>query len=291
MIDKQHIPIYSLHNFSAPERKSQQFQAEVFDANRHFQVKYPHRHDFFEVLYLAKGSGFHVIDDNKYRIEPPCVFFLSPGQAHMLELSDDVAGYIFLFTSEFYLLNRSNRNRLIEFPFFFTVQQNNPPLFLTNHDDDVFVKSLFKKAVEETNRHANLELLRSLLDVILNECAALYPGDQGLLTGKGHLLVKKFYQLVEENFMKNLAVNEYAAQLAVTPNHLTQTIKQLTGKTSVDFIKAKQVLEIKRLLVHTNLGITEIATLLNFHDQSYFTKFFKKETGKTPLTYRKETMK
>ena len=114
----EQLPVYSLHNFSSPERKSQQFQVEVFDANRHFSVKYPHRHDFFEVLYLLKGSGLHVIDANKYEIKPPCIFFMSPGQAHKLELSNDIEGFIFIFTSDFYLLNRSNQNTLIEFPFF-----------------------------------------------------------------------------------------------------------------------------------------------------------------------------
>jgi AraC family transcriptional activator of pobA len=53
----EQLPVYSLDNFSSPERKSQQFQTEVFDANRHFSVKYPHRHDFFEILFLQKGSG------------------------------------------------------------------------------------------------------------------------------------------------------------------------------------------------------------------------------------------
>lgn len=291
MKENNQIPVYSLNNFSSPERKSQQFQVEVFDAKRHFQVKYPHRHDFFEVLYLAHGSGYHVIDSNKYKIEPPCVFFLSPGQAHMLELSHDIEGYIFIFTAEFYLLNRINRNRLIEFPFFYTIQQKNPPLILKNKADDQFLCSLFQKAVLETNTQENVELLRSLLDVILNFCSQIYPSEQGPLKGKGHLMVKRFYQLVEENFMQNLTVNEYAEMLAITPNHLTQTIKQLTGKTSAGFIKAKQVLEIKRLLVHTNLSVSEIAAQMNYTDQSYFSKFFKKETGFTPMVYRKETIK
>ena len=122
------IPVYSLHDFSSSENESQQFQVEVFDANRHFAVKYPHQHDFFEVLYLLKGSGFHVIDGNKYEINPPCVFFMSPGQAHKIEFSNDIEGYIFIFTAEFYLINNSNQNRLIEFPFFFTIRQDNPPL-------------------------------------------------------------------------------------------------------------------------------------------------------------------
>lgn len=292
MPSKQNIPVYSLHNFSAPERRGEQFQVEVFDAQRHFQVEYPHRHDFFEVLFLEKGSGVHVIDSNQYQIQPPCMFFLSPGQAHKLELSHDIEGFIYIFNTEFYLINRSNQNRLIEFPFFYTIKQTNPPLQLEPSNVD-FLKSLFLKGVEEVGRkeQASIELLRSLLDLILTTCSSVYPYEDELTSkGKGHIMVKRFYQLVEEKYLENINVNEYANLLAVTPNHLTQTIKQLTGKTSNEIIKAKQVLEIKRLLVHTNLGVTEIANQMNFSDQSYFTKFFKKETGLTPLAYRNKAM-
>ena len=148
MSTSEQLPVYSLHNFSSPERKSQQFQVEVFDANRHFAVKYPHRHDFFEVLYLNQGSGYHVIDGNKYEIKPPCVFFMSPGQAHKLELSHDIEGFIFIFTADFYLLNRRNQNSLIEFPFFYTIHQDNPPLQLSNPDVQ-FLETLFRQSIAE----------------------------------------------------------------------------------------------------------------------------------------------
>jgi AraC family transcriptional activator of pobA len=289
----EQLPIYSLHNFSSPERKSQQFQVEVFDAKRHFSVKYPHRHDFFEVLYLQKGSGYHVIDGNKYEIKPQCVFFMSPGQAHKLELSQDVEGYIFIFTADFYLLNRSNQNSLIEFPFFYTIHQDNPPLLLKDESDIRFLETLFRQSITEINQSGDhiLEMLRSILDLILTTCAARYPVNENLLNkGKGQILVKKFFHLVEENNLKNLSLSDYAAIIGVTANHLTQTVKALTGKTSLQIIKAKQLLEIKRLLVHTNLNISEIANQLNFEDQSYFSKFFKRETGLTPLQYRGEAL-
>ena len=261
----------------------------MFDANRHFSVKYPHRHDFFEVLYLSKGSGFHVIDGNKYDIDPPCVFFMSPGQAHKIEFSNDIEGYIFIFTGEFYLINQTNQNRLIEFPFFFTIRQENRPLILDKTDDVFFLETLFKKGIAEIKKGEifSVELLRSVLDLILTSCAVLYKSDENQVTkGRGHIVVKKFFKLVEDNYQKNLSVNEYAGKMAITPNHLTQTVNQLTGKTSSQIIKAKQVLEIKRLLVHTNLSVTEIANRLSFPDQSYFTKFFKRETGISPLQYR-----
>lgn len=291
---EENIPVYSLHNFSSSEQHSQQFQVEVFDANRHFSVKYPHRHDFFEVLYLSKGSGFHIIDGNKYEINPPCVFFMSPGQAHKIEFSNDIEGFIFIFTSEFYLINQSNQNRLIEFPFFFTIRQDNPPLLFSNKEDVSFLESLFKKGVAEIKKGENysVELLRSILDLILTSCSTLYKTDEKIVNkGKGHILVKKFFQLIEENYHKNLTITEYADKLAITPNHLTQTVSQLTGKTSSQIIKSKQVLEIMRLLVHTNLSVTEIASLLNFADQSYFAKFFKRETGISPKNYRAKSLK
>lgn len=290
----EQLPVYSLPDFSSPERENQQFQVEVFDANRHFSVKYPHRHDFFEVLFLMKGSGFHVIDGNNYEIKPPCVFFMSPGQAHKLELSHDIEGYIFIFTADFYLINRSNPNSLIEFPFFYTIHQDNPPLLLENENDVHFLESLFRQGISEISGSAQsrTEMLRSILDLILTTCAARYRFNENLLNkGKGQILVKRFFHLLEENHLKNLSLNDYAGMIGITPNHLTQTVKMLTGKTSSQIIKSKQLLEIKRLLVHTNLSVSEIAGQLNFEDQSYFTKFFKRETGQTPLQYRTEAFK
>lgn len=288
----EQLPVYSLHNFSSPERNSQQFQVETFDAKRHFSVKYPHRHDFFEVLYLSKGSGYHVIDSNKYEINPPCVFFMSPGQAHKLEFSQDIEGFIFIFTADFYLLNRSDQNSLIEFPFFYTIQQDNPPLQLVSQEDVLFLERLFEQGIAELKKvdSYSTEMLRSILDLILTTCSSRYKTSENSISkGKGHILVKRFYQVVQENYLKNFSLNDYAGLLAVTPNHLTQTVKHFTGKTSTQVIKLKQILEIKRLLVHTNLNVNEIATQLNFDDQSYFTKFFKRETKLTPLKYRSQS--
>ena len=284
------IPIYSLEKFKSKNDKSNLFQVEIFDANRHFQVLYPHRHDFYEILYLSRGSGVHIIDSNRYAINPPCIFFLSPGQTHKLELSKDIDGFIFLFTSEFYLLNQKNKNKLLEFPFFFSVDQNNPPIYLNNSEDDTFIKNLFARCIHVllNNKIYSDEIARSFLDLILLTCNNLYPEElKSIGKGKGHILVKKFLLLIEENFHKNLRISNYAELLAITPNHLTQMVKQITGKPSVDILHEKTVVEIKRLLLHTDLSISEISEYMNFPDQSYFTKYFKKISNLSPLAYRK----
>ena len=266
---------------------------EVFDANRHFSVEYPHRHDFYEVLYLSGGSGYHIIDSNKYKIEPPCVFFMTPGQTHKLELSQDIDGYIFLFARDFYLLNQSDKNKLLSFPFFHAVTRQNPPLLLSNTEDNIFLKNLFIRGSNYVKSFtATDEIIRSLLDLILLTCTQLYPREYNVLpNNKGHITVKKFMLLIEVNYQQNLKVNDYANMLSITANHLTQLVKQITGKTTNEILQEKNILEIKRQLLYTNLTVTEIASQMNFADQSYLTKYFKKCTGQTPLQYRTESMK
>lgn len=290
MTNSKHIPTYSLGEFSKANQRTEMYQVELFDANRHFQVSYPHKHDFYEVLFLTRGSGIHIIDGNKYEIKPPCVFFLSPGQAHKLELSHDIDGYIFLFAADLYLLNQANKNRLLELPFFFSVDQDNPPLLLKEENDIEFFKQLFERGCKEVSSD-NSELVRSILDVILQTCNKLYPAEVlGMQKSRGHLLVKNLLQLIEENYQKNLSINEYADLLSITPNHLTQMVKQVTGNTSAKLLQNKVILETKRLLIHTEMTVTEIADYMNFSDQSYFTKFFKKACGLTPLQYRKRKL-
>ncbi|MEQ8473068.1 MAG: AraC family transcriptional regulator [Marinoscillum sp.] len=286
------IPTYSLDKFKPVPGSTLPFQVEVFDANRHFEVLYPHRHDFFEVLFLTQGSGIHVIDSNEYEIRPPCVFFLSPGQTHKLELSSDIAGYIFLFTAEFYLLERSNKNKLLEYPFFFNLNQENPPLLLNDQSDVSFISSLFRKGCTMMQQSGNEAFANSLLDLILNSCQRLYPYDQQAVEkGKGHMMVKRLRKLIEEKYHLNLSIRKYAELLHVSENHLTHTVRELTGKTSKELIIDKQILEIKRLLKHSDLSVSEISLQLNFSDTSYFSKFFKKHTGKTPNSYREESLK
>ncbi|WMJ74969.1 AraC family transcriptional regulator [Cytophagaceae bacterium ABcell3] len=287
------IPIYSINEFSHNKLANVKYQVEVFDANRHFKVEYPHRHHgFYEVLFLTKGSGKHVIDFQTYVIRPYSVFFLSPGQVHTLELSDDIKGYIFLFTSEFYLFNKHNKNRLLELPYFYHLQAETPPLYIEDPADCQTLVSLFKSAcrvLDIEDQEDKEESLAALLDLILLHCKRLYPSVS--VTGsakKGRLLVKRFKQLIEENYQYNYSVRDYANMLAVTPGHLTETVKELTGRTSNQLIHERTIIEAKKLLQYTELTVTQISHELNFKDQSYFGRFFKKHTGVTPDEFRKQ---
>ena len=73
----------------------------------------------------------------------------------------------------------------------------------------------------------------------------------------------------------------------ITPNHLNSLCKEFLGHSAGEIIRDRVILEAKRLLVIKDYSVSEIAYDLNFNDNSYFTKFFKKAVGITPEEFRK----
>lgn len=290
----QQIPVYSIDTFSKKTNDETLYHVEIFNKDRDFKVAYPHRHDdFYEILFVTHGTGTYTIDLQEYQIKPHTVFFLSPGQIHEIEFSTDINGYIFLFSSSFYLSNKSDPHKLFEFPFFYSLKYDNPPLYLQNKDAIDELDSLFKKTLIEVNTNAidSKEAMHAFLDLILINCKRLYPQPEGTQLKKGHILIKRFKQLIEEKCAENIGVKEYADLLQVTANHLSETVKEYTGRTPTDFINDRMVLEIKRLLTHTQYTVQEIAFQLNFTDQSYFSKYFKKICGFSPSEFRNKEFK
>uniref|UniRef100_UPI0021A5D2DF helix-turn-helix domain-containing protein n=1 Tax=Peribacillus aracenensis TaxID=2976708 RepID=UPI0021A5D2DF len=82
---------------------------------------------------------------------------------------------------------------------------------------------------------------------------------------------------------------DYLAQMCrLSPNYLSSLFKKEVGKPISEYIQRQRVDEAKKLLLLTNYSISDIGTWLNFNDQSYFIKIFKKYTGLTPRQFRND---
>ncbi len=291
---KDPIPVYDLKTFTPATDAQRDCLVEVFDSSRTSRAPFPHRHDFFEVLLLHRGSGTHTIDFRKYAIKPPCVFFLSPGQVHTLSPSADIAGYIFLFTAGFYQVDKPDKNRLFDLPFFYNLDGENRPLYLHTDAEWQPLQQLLEMAVREYDaaQPDSGEVLRPILDLLLAFCKRLYHAQpQEAQKGKGKILVKRFMQAVEEHYLDYKSVKDFAESLCVTPNHLNEAVKGCTGRTALDLIKDKVMLEIKRSLLYTDRSVSEIAYQFGFNDQSYFSKYFRQREGVSPQAYREGAIK
>jgi AraC family transcriptional regulator, transcriptional activator of pobA len=132
-------------------------------------------------------------------------------------------------------------------------------------------------------------IVRLLLQLILMKMNRFYlPGNGTNSSRREAELVRRFLVNLEQNPKVASAVSSHAASLSVSPETLSETVKKETGKTPGTLIRERVLLEAKRLLLHTSLSVSEIAYQLLFKDPSYFNRFFRRATGKTPAEFRKE---
>ena len=94
-------------------------------------------------------------------------------------------------------------------------------------------------------------------------------------------ILQRLYQLTGD-----ISLDHLAEICHLSPNYLSSLFKKEVGISISEFIQQLRIDEAKKLLDLTNYSISEIGTFLNFNDQSYFIKTFKKHTGLTPKQYR-----
>ena len=120
-------------------------------------------------------------------------------------------------------------------------------------------------------------------------------GDAGVAGHVPHAIGQKqqalvqFRRLIEQHYKTLRLPGEYARLLHITPNHLNALCQELLGRAAGAVIRDRVLLEAKRLLTNADMTAAEIAYELNFQDNSYFSRFFKKYAGVTPEGFRRAT--
>ena len=101
-------------------------------------------------------------------------------------------------------------------------------------------------------------------------------------------LFKRFIQLIHKHCLNQREVSFYTQKMFITPRYLSAITQAVAGETAKNIIDKHVILEIKVLLESTDLSIQEIANRLQFPDQSFFGRYFKKHTSISPQYYRRK---
>ncbi|WP_155590526.1 AraC family transcriptional regulator [Lysinibacillus cavernae] len=104
--------------------------------------------------------------------------------------------------------------------------------------------------------------------------------------GKYSATMTTCIHFIENNLYGEMTLDQLSAICQLSPNYLSSLFKKEVGISISEYMQQQRIDEAKKLLTFTNYPILDIGTLLNFTDQSYFIKVFKKFTGITPKQYR-----
>jgi AraC-like DNA-binding protein len=235
----------------------------------------PHKHEgYHELIFLSKGSGYHVVDDTKHEVHPPVGFYLNLGQVHCWDFTKIPEGYVVMFKEEALsnypgaIGNLFRLHNIFNFPRQETTLMDFLNIFYAD----------FKagEALEILSAHLNSLILKTLHLPFSKD--QIQPNIVSEFT--------HFKKLLNENYLILRTSEEYANLMHISTRKLNKICQVATASNAAELIKERILIESKNLLTHTNLSITEVAYRLNFSDTSNFTKFFKSQTSLTPLEFR-----
>lgn len=240
----------------------------------------PHKHNnYFEIIYLTKGKGSHTIDTKEYEIKPPIVFAIRKEQVHFWNIKTEPEGFVLIIKKSFIdsCLDKDIKRLISEL----SAQTCLFPKYNTVVDIfNILLREYQEK--KKPNQPIIDGLLKALLAKLLESSAPNIPKNGNSTT------FQKFIDLLsKENELTN-KVNHYAKLLNTTPQNLNAICRKEAEKSSSEILSEHLINESKRLLLYTDITVSEIAYRLDFKDNSHFSKYFKRHVNQTPMGFRSD---
>jgi AraC family transcriptional regulator, transcriptional activator of pobA len=262
----------------------QRFEDILQDTNRCIP---PNRWSYHRIGFTTEGGGEFTTGIYNFKAKKSTLIVIpSRVITSSKNWTMDTKGYFALFNMDFFLQNN--------FPYKYIDNKKilsgsyQPYVHLTDEQAEK-ICNIFETILRE----------KASTHMIKNELMAVKLAELVILSEqyfKEHLhfdenlptldIIKRFSELVENNFMEQRTVKFYAEQLNIHPNYLNALVKKHTGITAKESIQNRLLLETKYLLHSTDLSIKEISGRVGFTDPNYFTSFFTKLENISPGNYR-----
>lgn len=250
------------------------------------------RRDFYKIT-LVKGAGTVHFADKLYKVNGLALTFSSPQIPYKWDHTDQTTGgYFCIFDKNFF-------HQFGHLEKYAVYQPEGNRVFELNEEQAAYVEDMFRRMQTElTSEYAHkydllrlmvLELIHFALKIDLpskwekqNQDAASRISTLFLELLERQFPIDELHQVVQVRH-----ASEFARQLNVHVNHLNRAVRKTTGKTTTQIIGERILQESKVLLKHSHWNVGEIGFSLGFTETTHFNNFFKKNTGISPLQFRK----
>lgn len=239
-------------------------------------------------MLLFEGEGQFEIDFVPYYFSGSTILFLTPHQSFRWIESNLTDIQILRFHGDYYCIEYHKKEVACNGLLFNNIYEN--PHFTIAPYLFQEIQTLLDKMQCEWNSTDENSFSNSILKSYLQLILALASKEKSkILDDKKSLtdsIALDFQKQLENHFATERTVAFYAELFHLNPKTFSKRIKEQFNKTPMALIKERVILEAKKLLHLTYLQINEIASRLNFEDEFYFSRYFKKEVGLSPANYR-----
>jgi len=245
----------------------------------------PHRTDFYHILWIEKGTAKHQVDFRPIHVKNNSILFIGKGKVHLFDASDKYDGTLILFTDNFFCRTDDDLNFLRSTILFNDLLETTP---LKSDSIKETLSTLLSLMNKEWASFADPDVLQNYLHnfLMLSDRAKRSAGFKEVPKGPDRDYALLFISLVDQHFVSVKSVKAYADMIHIPEKRLARAVSHVLGKTPKEVINDRVLLEVKRLLVHTNQSIKEIGFILGFPEPTNFIKYFRQQVGQTPSEFR-----
>lgn len=288
---KPKIEQYHLHKDQPEKLQFEIYSLSDYLAKNVGHTDKPHIHSFYQIIWFTKGKGKHFVDFNEFEASNNKMFFISKNQIHYFDNYSSYEGVIIHFNESFLIDNENDIDIFLKYNIFNDFESE--PVFTIPSvaiENFTLLVSNLKNEILTPDNFAHKDFLKHLLKLFLISIQRLGKRNNyknSSFNNQNNITLLKFKQALEINFKNVHSVKEYASILNISSKTLTNHTTEIALKTPLELINDRIILEAKRLLSHSSLNINEIGFQLGYEDPSYFVKFFKRQTKKSPSDFRK----
>lgn len=245
----------------------------------------------YVVLYLPSGEGVYHADFGVFPFTGPVLLFATPFQAlHLEQVSPVPKRSMIQFHGDFYCIEYHSVEVACNGLLFNNVYIS-PMVCLSEEEAKDIEQILSQLQKELKGADPSGVVPRACLQLLLAKSSAIKR--RTMSAGEDRPVkdeqMERFRELLDQHYLTHHKPQDYAALLAMSPGTFTKRCTRYFRKPPSQLIQERLILEAKKQLHLTRSSIKEIAYALNFQDEFYFSRVFKKFTKVSPQTFRDKT--
>lgn len=246
---------------------------EALDYPNPYDFHRPHRHDYFELILVKGGSGSQLIDFSPHAMSAGQLFAIYPGQVHLMH-RESAEGLIIQFRKDVFEFIHPVKHHHLYFP----QPAFCPDAATFDHLYDLTGRMQLLTLREELSQASSFKAY-SYLQIVLLTLLELQDVKTPVRQDPN---LAAFLSLLPRHIRSRKKVAEYCLLIGCSTDTLNTACKKALGKTALELIHEELLLEVRRLMLLSDLSLKEIAYELDFDSQANFSGFVKARTGMTP---------
>lgn len=277
-----------------PQRSQEYMVQESTSDNMLIQRNCHYRASFFGVLLAEEGISYYRVGDYEYELQKGDILFCVPQEIFkVIYFSADIRQKQIFFSIDMLSdagFNYRSNDMLKNF-------SNNPSYIIRGEKalydrlaffiDELGYLNDFKNSAYYSNEMSWHYFSLLMYDI---ENYSKHLRQQTNFSPREEEITSAFFALVREYFIEHHDVQFYADRLFVSRKYLTKVVKKAMLRTPKEIINQILLIEAKILLKNSSNNVNQVACLLNFSDQTVFSKFFKKQTNRNPSDYKMDDL-